>query len=161
MAFKHIFAFLFVMLFATACNGNFQLSFDENYSYLTVTMAEDDVESLIETLLTSGGSRLQNANADLRSGSIYVTADARTGNGIQSGNLTVTIGTQNGLLDVQVSSFNFGAYTAQQAGIDDFNQRLADRIALNARNRESNSQFTNVTITNTGLSFTVRTPRQN
>lgn len=150
-----------IIPFMTACNANIQLTMDENYSYLTVTMTEESVENLIETLLTSGQSRLENVTADLRAGEIYVTGDAQTNNGLQSGSLVVDIGTQNGLLDVEVQSFNFGVFSAQQAGIDDFNQRLANNIASNARNNNNDSEFTQVNITSTGLSFTIRSPRPN
>ena len=161
MTLKNFLMACIIIPFMTACNANVQFNLDENYSYLTITMTEESVENLIETLLTSGESRLQNVTADLRAGEIYVIGDAQTNNGLQSGSLVVDIGAQNGLLDVEVQSFDFGGYSAQQAGIDDFNQRLADGIARNARNNDNGSEFTAVNITSTGLSFTIRTPRQN
>lgn len=150
---------LFLMPVLVACSANVQFRLDENYSYLTITMTDESVENLIETLLTSGDSQLQNVQANLRNGDIYVTANAPTNNGTQSGNLVVRIGDQNGLLDVEVTSFNFGGFTADQAGIADFNQRLANGIARNAENNDNNSDFTDVTVTSTGLTFTIRTPR--
>ena len=162
MTVKQLLFTILLIPFLVACSGNVQIRLDENYSYLTITMDEENTENLIETLLTSGESRLQNVVADLRNGEIYVTADASTqNNGIQSGNLIVYIGVEDGLLDVEIRSFNFGGYSVNQAGIDNFNTRLADSIARNAENRENDSEFTDVTITPTGLSFTIRTPRRN
>ncbi|MEM9954551.1 MAG: hypothetical protein AAFV93_05470 [Chloroflexota bacterium] len=161
MKFKGFVITLLLIPVLMACSANVSLTFDENYSYLTVTMTDEDLEATIERLLTSGQSRLRNVSAEAQTGSIYVTADAPTNNGLQSGNLTVEIGSQNGILDVEVTSFNFAGYTAEQAGINNFNQRLADNLARNARDRENDSEFTDVTVRPDEFSFTIRTPRRN
>ncbi|MEL6307670.1 MAG: hypothetical protein AAFV98_10130 [Chloroflexota bacterium] len=151
---------LLLMPVLVACSAEVSFRLDDNYSYLTITMSEESVENMIETLLTSGDSQLQNVTANLRNGDVYVTGEVRRNGTTQSGSLIVQIGDQNGLLDIEVTSFNFAGYTANQAGIDDFNERLANRIASNARDRENDSEFTDVTVTPTGLEFTIRTPRR-
>jgi len=150
-----------VMPLVAACSADVSLDFDEQYSYLTVEMQEEEVASMIERMLTSGDSQLQNVNADLRPGEVYVTAEMEADNGsMVPGELLILIGAAEGQLQVQVVSFSFAGISTPAERIAEWNQNIAEGLARGADNNERGSEFTQVSITDTTLSFTVRTPRR-
>lgn len=158
------FALLFalVMPLLAACNANVSFDLDDQYTYLTVSMEEADVASLMETLLTSGDSQLQNVNADLRPGEVHVTAEIPADDGTPvQGELIVLIGAENGQLQVEVVSFRFAGISTSDEQIAQWNQGIADGLARSAENNENGAEFTEVTITDTDLTFSIRTPRRN
>jgi hypothetical protein len=140
-----------------ACGG-VNLTWDENYSYLTITLSEAQVNDILTSALAR--SDLRNVQTDLYDTGIYVSADLVRDGQTTPGDLDIYVGTANGLLDIEVLSFNFAGFNADGAMLDRINRDIADGITRDAQNNESNSEFTQVTINETQLSFTIRTPRE-
>lgn len=157
--------FLWLLIFivpALACSGSFDVRVDENYSYLTITMTEAQVQDALENALSSGvRPALLNPEVDLRNGSIYIEGDLPRQNGGDPvpGNLTVRVYASGGELAAEVTSLNFNGFDANDDALIRLNDRLEEALIRAATNREGNSEYDDITITNTELSVTFRTPR--
>lgn len=153
--------FMLPMLACTA-NPSVSLELDENFSYLTVTMDEADVVSSIETVMTAGDSQFESLTADLQPGAIAFRGNVRTNTGdLVPGSLSVRIWAQDGELQAAVQSFSFGQMTAQEAGIDEFNRKLAESLSRSAEQRRNpDAKLADVTVTNTSISMTIQSPRR-
>ncbi len=161
MRLQMFFVAVMLALGISACNGSFQFQQDQNFNYLTVNLPEADVVRTFQTILTSGDSRLRNVQADLRANEIFVSAEAPAANGTWiPGNLTFRAWAENGNLQLAVTSFNFGQITTQQAGIDNFNRQLAEGLSRSAARNQNQSEITEISITDSAFTFTIRTPRQ-
>ncbi|PJF39070.1 MAG: hypothetical protein CUN54_09515, partial [Phototrophicales bacterium] len=121
---------LTAVLSIAACQGNIRLQQDENFNYLTVTLPEREVANAVENIFASGNSQWRNVDVDLRPGQIFVRAEhvANTG-AITPGSLSFRAWAQDGILQLAVNSFDFGGLSANQTGIDNFNQQLAANLA--------------------------------
>ncbi len=143
---------------ATSANVSFQV--EDDYTILTVEMDEADVANAVEAIVQGGNPPfLTNPSADLRRGSVYISGEylsPRTNERV-SANVTVRMWAENNQLRAQVTSANTAAGTIPQTWIDEFNTRLAEGMARNAN--QGRGELTDVTITDSSLSFTVRTPR--
>ncbi|PJF38595.1 MAG: hypothetical protein CUN54_10510, partial [Phototrophicales bacterium] len=59
-----------------------------------------------------------------------------------------------------VNSFDFGGLSANQTGIDNFNQQLAANLARAAANNRNQAEVTAILITDDSFAITIRTPRR-
>ena len=155
---------LIVMAAISACNASIRLDRDENYSYFLLSMTEAQTGELMTNVLTSGDpAPMRNVRTDLHDGSITLAADVRDRN---SGNyfpatMTVNIWQQNGALQIAIDNLQASGYSFDAAILDDINQRIRAGLAESARSNDRGSEFTEITITDTALSFTIRTPKRN
>lgn len=154
---------LILSFFLAACQGNVDLRFDDNYSYLTVSMTEDEATNLIESILGSGQQRqLINPQADLREGEVYVSGEVEqqtTGQRLP-GSLTLRLWAENGQLQAQAVSLDFAGWDASEEQLNKINQSLAEGLARQAARRNNDSELSQVTIRDGELSFTFKTPRR-
>lgn len=142
-----------------ACSANVSFEQDANFNYLTITMTEQQVADIVTDLLQGGDSQLSNVGVDLRPGEIFVRGIITQDNGQQvPGSFGIRVWA-DGNLRAQISSFDYGALTMDQAGLSDFNRRLTEGLNRAAARDDSPSDITNVTITGSNLSFTIRSPR--
>lgn len=152
---------LFLLLLTAAC-GRVSVNRDENYNYVTVTLNEPEVAAVIVQLITqTERGLLQTASADLRSGEIIVTGTAIQNGQTYDGSLTIAMSSDGNGLQVRVTSFNFAGFTADQARLDEFNANLAASISTRADSRSIDAVVSEVSITDTSLAVTIRTPRRN
>ncbi|MCA9884859.1 MAG: hypothetical protein H6670_14185 [Anaerolineaceae bacterium] len=160
---------LYTLLFAllvslTACNfqSNVQLNIDENSTTATVTMQESEVQTLFTTLLSNQSNPLlETPGVDLRPGEVFVRGIIVTERGDRvPGSMSVYISASNGGLSVRIDNVDFGNLTVQSAEIDRINASIAEGLQRSAANNNSGAQITNVTITDTTLSFTITAPRR-
>lgn len=106
---------------------------------VTVSFAETDInDAIAEALAANGNPLLRDPHIDLQNGQILVTGehDKRDGSGRISGDLTVVLSVQNGVLAAQIVDVNIEGVTMTDERIADFNQRLADKLTRRA-NREN------------------------
>lgn len=154
---------LILGLILTACQANVNLELDDNFSYLTVTMTEEEATNLIETLLSSGQqNQIINPQADLRDGEIYVTGEVeqqRTGQRLP-GSLTMRLWAENGQLQAQVTTLNFDGWDASQEQLNNINQSLAEGLARQAARNNNRSELSQVVVQDGELAFTYKTPRR-
>lgn len=144
-----------------ACSANVSFDQDANYNYLTIRMSEQQVADLVTGLLTGGDSQLSNVGVDLRPGEIFVRGVVTQQNGQQvPGSFGIRMWSASGNLQAQITSFDYGGLTADQAGLGDFNRRLTEGLNRSAANNDNPSDITEVTITDSNLAFTIRSPRQ-
>ncbi|MEM8532208.1 MAG: hypothetical protein AAGF95_15290 [Chloroflexota bacterium] len=153
---------LILGLILSACQANVNLELDDNFSYLTVTMTEEEAASLIETILSSGQqSKILNPQADLREGEIYVSGEVeqqRTGQRVP-GSLTMRLWVENGQLQAQVNTLDFSGWDASQEQLNNINQSLAEGLSRQA-SRNSQSELSQVVVRDGELAFTFKTPRR-
>lgn len=153
---------LALILPLTACD-RVEYVTDDQYSYLTLTLTEQEVADLIVSLLT-GGTRpiMQTARADLRAGDIYVEGEINDGRGgTFPGNLTMRLWSADGVLQASVGQLNFAGYTVDSATLNRINQDIAAGFAASAARNTSGSIITDVVISDTNLRFTIRSPLEN
>ena len=155
---------LALLVSLTACNfqSNVQLNIDENNTTVTVTLQESEVQDLFTTWLSnSSNPMLESPGVDLRPGEIFVRGIIVTERGDRvPGSMSVYISASNGNLSVRIDNVDFGTLTVQSAEIDRINTRIAEGLQRNATNNTSGAQFTDVSITDTTLAFTISTPRR-
>lgn len=154
---------LMILTGLMACSATTTISVtqDAQYSYFTLSMSEEDAAEIIEGILTFGDTPLmRTATVDLLAGEIAVQGDVVTETGgTQPGTLAIRVWAQDGDLHAEVTQFQFAGFTAEQSALDAFNVQLTDGLAQAARQDNGESDLTDVTLTDTALSFTVRSPR--
>lgn len=159
---KRLHIAVLVMLLLTAACGRVSVNRDENYTYVTVTLTEQEVSALIVQLITQTESGLlQTASADFRAGEIVVTGTAVQNGQTVDGSLTIVMSSDGNGLQVRVTSFNFAGFSADQARLDAFNATLAAGISARADSNSIEAVVSEVNITDTSLALTIRTPRRN
>jgi hypothetical protein len=147
-----------------ACNGTsatIDLRADESFYYLTVNMTEEEVQALFEGIFAENNElNVSNPVVDLRPGEIALTGEVASGTGeTVPANLTLLVGAVDGQLNASVTDANFAGWEGTQAWLDQINSNIAAGIADAVQNRTDNAELSDVTITDTGLSFTIRAPR--
>ena len=162
---KRIFGMLlltFLVLPVLACDGSFNVSWDDDYSYVTFSMTEAQVQEALESALESGVRPvLLNPVIQLRPGSIYIEGDLPRQNGDPvPGNLTVRPYVQNGELAAEITSVNFDGMNAGSDAIVRMNERLEEALQRAAAQRNSRSEYHEISVTSDQLSVTFRTPRE-
>ena len=160
---KQLIFLLALGLFLAACRANVNLALDENYTYLTISMTEDEAAQLIETILSSGRQgRIINPQADLRDGEIYVAGEVEqqaTGRRLP-GSLTLRLWAEGGQLQAQVASLDFAGWDASNQRLNEINQSLTEGLARQATQRNNRSELSEVIVQDGALSFTFKTPRR-
>lgn len=145
-----------------ACSSNVDLDITDTHTILTLTMTEDEVEDLFRAILVESNDPLmRTANVDLRPGIVHVSGvviDRNTGRE-SPGTLGVQVWQENGNLQLAVTEFEIANMTAQQAGIARFNSELKAGLARSAERNNSESEISNVSITGSSLSVSIKTPR--
>lgn len=141
-------------------DANVQLRLDDQYSYLTVTIPEEDVVAVIEAALEQSGD-IQNVSADLRAGEIAATGQVLSGDGtLVTGSLTIAAGVEAEMLVLEVVRFDFAGWSLPQARIDTINADIAAGIVAAIAQGDGRSTLTDITLTDTALSFTIRSLRE-
>jgi len=117
---------------------------------VTITMTEDEVNTLITQVIAAGQNQLlRDPQVDLQPGQMVINGerDRLDGNGRVSGTLTVTLSVEEGALLVQVTASTFEDITVQDAVIQEFNERLRNRLQRRADpdNRAINYQTVMIT----------------
>ena len=157
-----IISILVLGLFIAACKANVDLEIDDAYTYLTISMAEEEAANAIESILGSGKQgKIINPQADLRDGEIYVTGEVEqqtTGKRLP-GSLTLRLWAENGQLQAKITSLDFAGWDATQERLDEMNQSLAEGMARRAAQRNNRSELSEVIVTDGELAFTFKTPR--
>lgn len=148
-----------------ACNGlsaNVQFRVDENYNYLTVNMTEEEAQVLFAGIFEENRElQVINPTVDLLPGEIAVSGEVPSGDGqTVPANLSVQMSVQNGQLNVAVTSMSFAGWQGTQDMLARINSDIAAGIVEAAQNHAGDAQLTEVTITDTALSFTLRAPRE-
>jgi hypothetical protein len=148
-----------------ACNGlsaNVQVRVDENYNYLTVNMTEEEAQVLFTGIFEQNDElQVINPTVDLLPGEISVSGEVPSGDGqTVPANLSVQMSVQNGQLNVAVTSMSFAGWQGTPDMLARINSNIADGIAEATQNGVRDAELTEVTITDTGLSFTLRAPRE-
>lgn len=158
---SRILALSLVLLAVLAGCRGLNIRVDDQYSYIDVNLTAPETASLIERLLTGGDRPLmRTARAELRQNEIVVTGDVNNQQGgTTPGNLRVQISAVNGQLQVNVRDLNFAGFVADQNALAKINSDIAAGLAQGAQNNTSGAQFTSLSLTPAGLSFTIRTPR--
>lgn len=147
-----------------ACNGlsaNVQFRVDEDYNYLTVNMTEEEAQVLFAGIFAENDElQVINPTVDLLPGEISVSGEVPSGNGqTVPADLSVQMSVQNGTLNVAVTSVSFAGWQGTSEMLTRINSEIAAGIAEAAQNNAHDAELTDVTITDTGLSFTLRAPR--
>jgi hypothetical protein len=148
-----------------ACNGlsaNVQFRVDENYNYLTVNMTEEEAQGLFAGIFEENDElQVINPTVDLLPGEISVSGEVASGDGqTVPANLSVQMAVQNGQLNVAVTAMSFAGWNGTPDMLERINRDIANGIAEATQNNAHDAQLTDVTITDTGLSFTLRAPRE-
>ena len=148
-----------------ACNGlsaNVQFRVDENYNYLTVNMTEEEAQVLFAGIFEANDElQVINPTVDLLPGEISVSGEVPSGDGQNvPAHLSVQMAVQNGLLNVTVTSVSFAGWNGTPDMLARINDDIANGIAEAAQNNARDAELTDVTITDTELSFTLRAPRE-
>jgi hypothetical protein len=147
-----------------ACNqsGGFNVRVDDDYSYLTVTLNEEDIRGWLVPALENGRElRMQDPVLDLRPGEIHVSGSVIGRDGrLYPGNLTIRAWAENNRLQLAIVTFSFSGYNADQGSIARWNSDIAAGLERAAASDRNQSETTDVTITDSSLSITWRTPRQ-
>ncbi|MDX1992301.1 MAG: hypothetical protein SF029_07925 [bacterium] len=151
---------LVVLLFLTACEG-VQYSEDANYSYVTITLPEQQVADLLSGLLTYGNPPLMyTAQVQLNAGEIYITGEANDGRGGRlPGTLRAQVWIENGGLRVTVTEFIISGYSADASAIAQVNQALYQGFTQASANDRNATEFTEFNVTDSAVRFTLRAPR--
>jgi len=153
-----IFAFFF-----SGCSASVDLQMDEDYSYLTISMTEEQATEAIEYILSSSkDTQIIDPQADLREGEIYIVGQIRekkTGE-LYSGSLTLYLWAEDGELRAKVIQLDFKDWKASATRLDNFNRLLSDGLARKVRQKNNKSELTEVVILDSELAFTWKTPRQ-
>lgn len=147
-----------------ACNGvsaTVHFRADETYNYLTIDMTEQEAQTLFTGIFAENNDlRISNPVVDLRPGEIAITGDVPSGNGgtVQA-NLTVQAAMVDGQPNLQVTSFSFAGWEGTPEMLAEINRNIANGFA-EAATKANEGQITEISITDTGLSFTVRGLRE-
>ena len=165
MNYKMLLWVLGVMLLLplVACSGvsatvNFRA--DDQYNYLTIDMTEQEAQTLFTGILAeSADVQISNPVVDLRPGEVAISGDVPSGSGgtVQA-NLIVQAAMSDGQPTLRVTSFSFAGWEGTPDMLEEINGNIAAGFAEAASNANE-GQLTDISITDTALSFTVRGPR--
>jgi hypothetical protein len=161
MKWQALVALIALIVTSLACNagGDINIRQDDQYNYLTVSLTEQQVQDILSSILANAERiQVQNARIDLQLGQIIVTGDAIGQDGRSyPGNMTLQAGSANGALQITVIAFNFSGFNADQATIDRWNADIAAGLGRSAE--QSESEVDSVSITDSAMSITWRSPR--
>lgn len=156
-----VFAALTAAVVPAQADSGIELTFDENYSYLTITVDQSDVERALERGLSQGVTpALVNPDVELEAGQLYVSGEYLNvfTNRREPGEMTVSFEVVNGELEVVVTSLMLNGYPANPEIVADINDNIAAGIAGNAGRHQGRGELYDVTITPSDVSIVIRTP---
>ena len=163
--FTRIMLFLLVAVGLVGCNrDNFSAQRNQQGGVdITVTASESEVNTLIQNALAQSANPLvRNPSVDLQDGQIVISGehDKRDGSGQRvSGTITAVPSIVNGRLAIQVTSVNIEGWDANDARIQEINQKIEEALQGRAVRDNPNVNLTRVTVTNDSLTFTISTSR--
>ena len=143
-------------------SSNIDWQIDDRYIYLTVNVTEDEYE----TWFTRSVTRwywywLHNVDVEFENGRIIVDGVIRQHRSSIPAHMEFTALAEDGELRLAVVSFEYGNFVAPQRMLD----RLSDQVTFIWRRTADylggHAYLTNVTISESGLAFTIRLPREN
>jgi hypothetical protein len=147
-----------------ACSGasaTVHFRADDSYNYLTIDMTEAEAQTLFVGIFEeSEDLRISNPVIDLRPGEIAISGEVPSGSdGTVQVNLIVQASIQNDQPSIVVTSANFADWEGTPEMLEDINSDIAEGLA-NAAQNDLEAQLTDIAITDTSLSFTLRGPRE-
>lgn len=154
-----------LLVFSAACTGsaNVALEVNETDVILTVSMTEAEVEDVVVDIIVNGPDAfMTSANVDLQPGMIVLSGEVRsplTGESVP-GMVEVQAAAEGGQLKMAVTGFDVGVMTAEDVGLDEFNEELAAGLAEAMRD-SNGATVENVIITEDTISISVKAPREN
>ena len=147
-----------LMVSLAACQATIGFDIDQDYVYTTIEADEANATAAIEKVLSEN---LINPQADLRTGEIVVSGEKEveaTGT-VETGSMTITMFIEDGYLIAQITNLDFANWNASPEELANMNEKLAFEMRQHAQMRNSRAELTEVTIQDSGMSFTWRTPR--
>jgi hypothetical protein len=137
-----------------------QFDLDADYSYITVTLDEDDADALFAAFLAD--SEIVEPDVDLRPDEVLVSGvyqDETFPDGIPA-SMTVRIELVDGELVVEVLTVDVPGLTITDNALAEINAEIAAGIQREALERgDDKGELSAVAITDDELSFTIRSPR--
>ncbi|MEP7292088.1 MAG: hypothetical protein ABI835_09900 [Chloroflexota bacterium] len=152
-----------VVLPLAACSGvsaTVHFRADDAYNYLTIDMTEQEAQTLFAGLLEeSNDLHISNPVVDLRAGEISISGEVPSGNGATvPATLVISASMENGQPSLVVTSASFAGWEGTPDMLQGINGDLLAGLSESAQN--PGGQLTEISITDTSLSFTVRGPRE-
>lgn len=153
-----------VMLPLAACSGvsaTIHYRADDSYNYLTIDMTETEAQTLFAGIFEENNDlRISNPVVDLRAGEIAISGEVPSGdNATVPVNLTVRASVENDVPSIVVTSASFAGWNGTPDMLETINSDIAAGLTDAAQNG-ADAQLTAIAITDTGLSFTLRAPRE-
>ena len=147
-----------------ACSGvsaTVHFRADDTHNYLTINMTEAEAQTLFAGIFEeSNDLHITNPVVDLRPGEIAISGEVPSGtNATVPVNLIVQASIQNDQPSIVVTSANFADWQGTPEMLEDINRDIAQGLAEAAQN-DMEAQLTDIVITDTSLSFTLRGPRE-
>lgn len=129
---------------------------------ITISLTEAEVNTLVTNALVQAGSPLLlNPQVDLQNGQIVVNGQYQRPDGSTvNGSITVVPSVQNGQVTAQITQANIEGWDATDARIAEFNQRLAQALALAAARSQGQVTVQSISISDTTLQIVVTVQRQ-
>lgn len=127
---------------------------------ITVSLTETEVNDILRDVVENRDDPLlRDLSVDLRPGVIQLngTYDRRDGTGSDDGSITMSVGVTNNRLTLNISDVDIAGYDLGDDRIQQINRDIEEGLAQAAQNSDNQSQLTAVSITDTNLSFTIRT----
>lgn len=157
--------FLIIMIALVACNrDNFSAERNPDGGVdITVIATESEVNTMLTNALAQGNGAVRNASIDLQPAQLLVTGEVEQQDG--SGNFvpatfTVTVTVVDGQLSAQVINLNVAGWSATDDRVAQINQRIQNALQGRGQRDNPNVNFTNITITDTTLTFELNAQRR-
>lgn len=153
---KLVFLVCLAALFFSACGavGGVRRNPDGGIDF-TVNLTEADMANVIGQALSQAQLSLTNTTVDFQAGQMVVSGTySRPEGGSVNGNLTVTASMANGSAQVQVTDVNIEGFQADQARIDQINQRIADALTQRGNRENQRVSLTAISITDSAMVLT-------
>jgi hypothetical protein len=158
-----LFLLLGLVFSLAACNRELDIQPNgDGSATISISVTEAEVNTVVQTALeNSANPLLRNPSVDLQNGQIIITGehDRRDGNGTVSGTVTLSVTALNGEIQAQVTSVNIEGWDANDARIQEFNDRLEELLGGRARQNSGNATLESVTITDDNLTISIRVSR--
>ena len=126
---------------------------------ITVTVTEAEINTALSTALTqSGNSAVRNPSIDLQAGQIVISGEVERQNNAGEyvdANFTVHVAVVDGQLSADVTYANVEGWSADDARLDEINQRIEQALQGRAVRDNPNVNLTAITISDNDLTFTL------
>lgn len=146
-----IFFLLLAALAMTACQVGIERNLDGSLR-LEATMTEDQLESELRSALADPA--IEQIAVEAHDGYLAVAAERGRSNGAQTDRLTfrLDLDAVDGHLSAQVSDVVFDGFSASQARVEEWNERIAANLER-AGARRPNSSLQSVQVTTQGVTM--------